>query len=164
MFAVMFLALGIGYGEQIRDPVVSLFSCMPGDTISGFDTSIFQDSFWVETQRLEVSLNEDSIILLVYSWPGNAASLSVFKVIENGYKMVGEFTSCFGGNGIDFVISDKIITTPNDLEFRLDWTGYLRAYYWGDEGTQHVQSSSASSWVVMRTDASELFVVSDSSK
>lgn len=60
MTAILFLLLASGFGEQIRDPAISLFNSMPGDTVSELNSSLFQDSFWVEIQRLEVSLDEDS--------------------------------------------------------------------------------------------------------
>ena len=75
--------------------------------------------------------------------------------------MTGEYTSLFGGNGMDFVVSDPVINSMNEIEFRLGLTGHLRGYY-PDIGNSrtYVEPSEYNSWIVFATGGDSLRVVS----
>ena len=164
MISTMFLALLMELWVPGQAPSECYLYCMPGDAVSELNCSIFQDTFWVETQRVSVCLGEDSVFLMVHAWPGNAANLSVFKAIDNGYRIAGVYTNCFGGNGVDFVISDKIITTTEELVFRLDCVGHLRAFHQETEkGTIHHPCTTCNAWMMISTYGDTMRVESDAS-
>lgn len=155
-------ALGEIY-EGIRENPGDLLLCSQGDTVTELSVSIFADSYWEETQRLEFCLAEDSLFILVFQWPGNGACLTTFSRAGDGYCMTGEFTSLFGGNGIDFVVSDAVHNSMNEVEFRLDLTGYLRGYYPDpDIPSTYVEASEYQSWIIFAADDDSLHVLSSS--
>lgn len=159
--AVCVLTGLLGIADGLRDNPGDLLVCYPGDTVKELSVSIFADSFWEETQRLELSSGEDSLYILVFQWPGNGACLTVFHRDGEDYRMTGEYTSLFGGNGIDFVVSNPVFNSLNELEFRLDLTGHLRGYY-PDPGNSdtYVEPAEYKSGIVFATGDDSLRVVS----
>lgn len=149
-----------GIAEEMRCNPHNYLICHSGETVQELSVSIFADSFWVETQRLKLSACRNDVYIIVFQWPGNGACLTVFKREGEEFRLTGEYTSVFGGNGIDFVVSNPVFNLQNEVEFRLDLNGHLRGYF-PDPGNSdtYVEPSEYKSWIVFTTEGDSLRVI-----
>ncbi|MCK5130867.1 MAG: hypothetical protein KAR40_01780 [Candidatus Sabulitectum sp.] len=86
----------------------------------------------------------------------------MFRKSESGYVFIDEFTSLFGGNGIEFSVSDPLESANGELLFRLEWTEYCRGYYSipGD-GSSYVSPLELSLSQILSTDGKNLYTEYD---
>ncbi|MCK5785360.1 MAG: hypothetical protein KAH54_02235 [Candidatus Sabulitectum sp.] len=163
MITLLILAiLSDGYEVEIRNPGEGIFACRTGEVVPEISPSIFEELEWEETSRHGVIAGEDSLYISVFTNAGNGAVVTVFRRFGSGYLFIGEFTSLFGGNGIEFVVSDPFISANGEVLFCLDWTAYLRGYYAvPDDEDSHVSPSELSSFFILATDGDSLWTVLD---
>ncbi len=156
------IVLAGGYEEEIREDGEWLFVCGKGEIVAEISPAVFSCPGWEEISRLELPAGEDSLFISVFSSGGNGAVLTVFRKAESGYQFVEEFTSLFGGNGIEFTVSSPFVSADGELFFRLEWTAHYRGYYAipGDEES-YVSQSELSSFLILAADGDSLRTVYD---
>lgn len=102
---IAFVLATFGYEEEIRENCEWLFSIDKGECVQEISNDIFSQLEWEEKSRRGFVAGEDSVFISLFSNAGNGAALVLFRKSESGYVFVDEFTSLFGGNGIEFSVS-----------------------------------------------------------
>ncbi|GEM_PF-3046350 len=141
-----------GYEQEIRGDCQSVFTIACGDTVQEITAGIFSEPLWVEVSRDEFAVKCDSVVICIFTSQRNGASLVLYKKADSGFIFEDQFTSLFGGNGIDFFLSHPFESASGKLLFRLNWTAFPVGYYAvpGDESS-FVAPPAISSFFVLST-------------
>ena len=151
-----------GYEAELREDGEWLLTCERGEIVTEVSPSFFREVEWVERSRHGVLAGDDSLFISVFMNDGSGAVLTVFRKVESGYLFIGEFTSLFGGNGIEFVVSDPFVSASSELLFRLDWTVYFRGDHSVTGGEDSYETPlKLSSFFILATDGDSLWTVVD---
>jgi len=162
VFLTVLLLTPGGYEQEIRDRGDTLLPCSYGETVESISPAIFSVPGWEEESRLGFLLNEDSVFVSVFTNQGCGAVLTVFRKVDGGFRLSGEFTSMFEGNGIEYAVSAPMISGNGELHFRLDWTINFRSRGADSENTEScVSSTELSSFLILATDGFRMWTVYD---
>lgn len=144
---------------DIREDASMLIPCMSGDTVEQVSPDIFSSLDWEERFRRSFSTGADSVLVVIFEDPGNAASLTVFRKVPGGFVMAGEMTSLFGGNGVEFCVSKPFVNSGGAVIMPVHYACYCRGYYAvsGDDSS-YIPPTTEYGVTILATDGYSLWV------